>query len=148
MQIIYRKIFVFPNILRCLVQCKKPKNKTTTNPTIFSGHHKKLNHLQHQPSPTTTNPTKTNHRPPPATTNHHKPAKSHHKFNKKNNQTHHQPPQTHKNTINPQIITTYNHNQTHSTARSAAARSTMVAVSRCRWLRRPNRLWLRRLDRR
>jgi hypothetical protein len=120
---------------------KNPKTKppqiqqyspaTTKSSTISTTSH-------HQPSPTTTNPTKTNHRPPPATTNHHKPAKSHHKFNKKNNQTHHQPPQTHKNTINPQIITTYNHNQTHSTARSAAARSTMAAVSRCRWLRRPD----------
>ncbi len=89
----------FPNILRCSVQRKKTKNKTTINPTIFSDHHKS---------------NKAQQSPPPATTNHHKPAKSHHKFNKKNHQTHHQPPQTHKKTINPQIITTYNHSKTHS----------------------------------
>ena len=129
MQMIYRKIFVFSNILRCLVQRKKPKNKTTTNLTIFSGHHKP-NKAQPSPPPAITNHHQPNKNQPPATTNHHKPAKSHHKFNKKNHQTHHQPPQTHKNTINPQIITTYNHNKTHSTARSAAVRSTMAAVSR------------------
>ena len=99
MQMIYKENDFFPNILRCLVQCKKTKNKTTTNPTIFSGHHK---------------PNKAQPSPPPATTNHYKPAKSHHKINKKNHQTHHQPPQTHKKTINPQTITTYNHNKTHS----------------------------------
>jgi hypothetical protein len=153
---------------------KKPKTKppqiqqdspATTNPT-------KVNHLLHQPPPTTTNPTKTNHRPPPTN---HKLAKSHHKFNKKNHQTHHQPPQTHKKTINPQIITTYNHNKTHS-IKTKNNQTTLFKTHKThkplqsrvhredshkkapqrqgvrrrdqRWVRRPDQRWLRRPDRR
>ena len=72
MQMIYRKIFIFPNILQCLVQRKKPKNKTTTNPTIFSGHHKP-NKAQPSPPSTITNHHQPNKNQPPATTSHHQP---------------------------------------------------------------------------
>ena len=102
--------YFFSNILRCLTQHKKTKTKpsqiqqyspTTTNPT-------KLKHLLHQPPPTQQPPTTTSRHQPPQT------SKISSQIQQKNHQTHHRPPQTHKKTINPQIITTYNYNKTHS----------------------------------
>ena len=111
---ISRKMIFFQNILRCLAQHKKKKTKT------------KLPQIQ-QYSPATTNPTKLNnllHQLPPTTTNQQNLITN---STKKNHQTHHQPPQTHKKTINPQIITTYNHSKTHSQSKP---RTTKLHISK------------------